>query len=351
MGERRRAVDQMEPMNEIAPGYRFGGFWKDRSVLVTGAAGFIGSALASELIRLDAFVSTLDVHDPQGMTYPVDLADYHATLRAVLDCQPEVIFHLAAASQVTAAASAPLLTVQDNIVATANLLEAARSYSGMTNVVVASSDKAYGPQPDEKLAENSALKPVHIYDTTKAAADLLAQCYGEFYHLPLAITRMANVYGPGDTNWRRLVPSVLLAWLRDMPPMLRSDGNQIREYVYIGDAVLGLLAVGRYRMETAMATRAMIFNLGSWHRHSANELLPIIRDVVKAVLPHATCPEPIVLGGARDETSAILLDSLEAFARLGWKATTVPGFGILQTALWLRDRLGLWIAADEPEGL
>lgn len=336
-------------MNEIAPGYRLGGFWKARRVLVTGASGFIGASLVAELLSLGAEVKGLDVRQPIVTEYLADLSDFDATLRAVLDCQPEIVFHLAAASQVTATASAPALAVRDNTVATANILEAVRRYDGAGNVVVASSDKAYGPQPQTRLAEDSPLKPVHIYDTTKAAADLLAQCYGEFYHLPVAITRMANVYGPGDMNSRRLVPSVLAAWLRGHEPVLRSDGNQIREFLYIGDAILGLLAVGKHRIEAPGAPKARVFNLGSPFRYSANALIPVLRAAFRSILPGAACKDPIILGGAQDETTAILLNSSEIYARLGWEAKTGPLVGIVQTTQWLAQWMN--IAIHEPEGL
>src|SRR6185295_10142324 len=102
-------------------------------------------------------------------------------------------------------------------------------------IVVASSDKAYGDHDKLPYDEGAALMGRHPYDVSKSCADLLAQAYATTYKLPVAVTRCGNFYGGGDLNWNRLVPGTIRSVLRGQPPVIRSDGKFVRDYFYIED--------------------------------------------------------------------------------------------------------------------
>ena len=120
---------------------------------------------------------------------------------ALAEHRPATVFHLAAQTQVGAALRDPLTTWETNIRGTYLLLEAVRRHDPSTHVVVASSDKAYGSHDELPYREDFALQPSYPYDVSKAATDMVARSYAATYELPVAVTRLANVYGPGDVNW------------------------------------------------------------------------------------------------------------------------------------------------------
>ena len=102
--------------------------------------------------------------------------------------------------------------------------------------MVASSDKAYGAHDELPYREDFALRPTAPYEASKAAADLIARSYWHSYGLPVAVTRFANIYGGGDTNFSRLIPEAVSAALDGRPPVLRSDGSPERDFLYVEDA-------------------------------------------------------------------------------------------------------------------
>ena len=153
------------------------------------------------------------------------------------------VFHLGAQTQVGAANRSPLETWETNIRGTYMLLEAVREHDGGTRVVVASSDKAYGSHEELPYREDCALQPMYPYDVSKAATDMIARSYAATYDMPVAVTRLANVYGPGDVNWARLIPDTARALVRGERPVIRSDGTPVRDYLYVEDAAAAYLAV------------------------------------------------------------------------------------------------------------
>ena len=145
------------------------------------------------------------------------------------------VFHLAAQTIVGTAADSPAPTFDANVRGTWTLLEACREH-GVEAVVVASSDKAYGAHDELPYREDFALRPTAPYEASKAAADLIARSYWHSYGLPVAVTRFANIYGGGDTNFSRLIPEAVSAALDGRPPVLRSDGSPERDFLYVEDA-------------------------------------------------------------------------------------------------------------------
>ena len=187
------------------------------SVLVTGAQGFVGSWLAERLLEGGArvVVPRRDAEpesrfraegiEDRCVIVHADLLDHEALLRILNEHEVSAVFHLAAQTIVGTANRSPLSTFEANVRGTYNLLEACRALTTIERVVVASSDKAYGQQDELPYREDSPLQPTFPYDVSKACADLIARSYATTYQLPIAVTRLANVYGGGDLNWSRIV--------------------------------------------------------------------------------------------------------------------------------------------------
>src|SRR5262249_23684854 len=151
---------------------------------------------------------------------------------------------LAAQTIVGIANRNPLSTFETNIAGTWRLFEACRRSPAVKQIVFASSDKAYGVHEKLPYDETAALQGVFPYDASKSCADLIAKSYAESFGLAVAITRCGNFYGGGDLNWNRIVPGTIRSILRGQRPVIRSDGNYIRDYFYVEDgaAVYMLLA-------------------------------------------------------------------------------------------------------------
>ncbi|MGI8558494.1 MAG: NAD-dependent epimerase/dehydratase family protein [Solirubrobacteraceae bacterium] len=218
-----------------------------RSVLVTGAYGLLGSWLVKALLESDTEVTVLRRDDAprtplrrMGLDREInvvhdDVSTAGVVARTLAEYEIDSVFHLAAQTIVLTANRSPMSTFETNIRGTWLLLEACRLH-GTSQVVVASSDKAYGSHTQLPYLEDHALQPKHPYDVSKAAADLLARSYWHTWQLPVAVTRLANLYGGGDTNGSRLVPEAIAAALAGRSPVVRSDGSPERDFLYVEDA-------------------------------------------------------------------------------------------------------------------
>ena len=221
------------------------GFWQDRPVFVTGATGLVGGWLVKRLLAAGADVVCL-VRDWTPQSEMVrsrdiervkvvrgDVRDRACLERTLGEYEIDTVFHLAAQTIVGVANRNPIATFEDNIQGTWNLLEACRRATGVKSIVAASSDKAYGDQEILPYSENTPLQGQHPYDVSKSCADLIAHAYAVSYRLPVAITRCGNIYGGGDLNWNRIVPGAIRSVLRGERPPIRSDGEYVRDYLYV----------------------------------------------------------------------------------------------------------------------
>ncbi len=319
-------------------------FWRDRRVLVTGCNGFVGSWLTAELVSVGADVVGL-MRDQVPHSQLVrsgtiklvtvvtgDVNDYALLERTLAEYEIDTIFHLAAQTIVQIANRAPLSTFETNIKGTWVLLEAARRNPTVRNVIVASSDKAYGTQAKLPYTEESPLQGNHPYDVSKSCADLIAQAYANTYGMPIVITRFANLYGGGDLNWNRIVPGTIRSAIQGDQPIIRSDGTFRRDYLFIRDAVSAYITVAERLNEEAVC--GQVFNFGLDQPIDAMMMVRMISDL--AGQPQL---EPIVLGQAQNEIPDQYLASDKAQQILGWKPTYNVEEGLLETIDWYRDFL------------
>jgi len=269
-------------------------------------------------------VVALDRPDPlesrfftDGIAERCTLADVALTdrdaLRGVLGAHDvRRVFHLGAQTQVGVANRSPLETWETNIRGTYMLLEAVRERDAGTKVVVASSDKAYGSHDALPYREDFALQPSYPYDVSKAATDMIARSYATTYDMPVAVTRLANVYGPGDVNWARLVPDTARALVRDERPVIRSDGTPERDYLYAADAADAYLAVADSLADPAFHGR--VWNAGSGEPRSVLEIVSRLTQISGRDV------EPDIRGTGipPGEIDRQYLDSTAIREELGW---------------------------------
>jgi len=314
---------------------------KGSSVLVTGAYGLLGSWLTAALLDAGAEVTVVHRDDRPRSAFALmglgkrcsivhgDITDEGVTARAIGEYEVDTVFHLAAQTLVPTANHNPISTFETNIKGTWLLLEASRLL-GVSRVVVASSDKAYGPHADLPYRETHALQPVFPYDVSKAATDLLARSYWSTWGLPVAVTRFANLYGGGDFNASRLIPEAVSAVLSGRAPVVRSDGSPERDFLYVEDAVRAYLAIAGALPSGGAAGEA--FNAGGGSPHRVGDVV----DLICRIAGSDVKPEIRGSGTPSGEIDRQYVDHSKLTALTGWEPTVGLEQGLKRTIDWYR---------------
>jgi CDP-glucose 4,6-dehydratase len=318
-------------------------FWQNKRVLVTGFEGFLGSHLTKAMLEAKAKVIGLDIKIFRKETIlgPQDykkIAVYKGSVtnrnlvRDILGKHSvDIIFHLAAEAIVGRSQKNPLKAFASNIAGTWEVLESARRQGNLMAIIVASSDKAYGRHKKLPYREDAPLIADHPYDVSKSCADLIANTYFHTYGLPVAITRCGNIYGPGDFNFSRLIPDALRCLALNKQLKIRSDGNFVRDYVYVDDIVAGYIRITELIGKHKLTGEA--FNLSDENPLSVIELLKEIEknNPGKSKLNYK------IMNTAKYEIKEQYLSSAKARRILSWKPAFSLGAGLKQTVKWYRE--------------
>ena len=319
-------------------------FWYDRTVFVTGGAGFLGAYLVRYLVDHGAHVLVLLAdEDPRSNFFQWELdkqvvcvrgvvENYTLLKRLINEYEVQTVFHLAAQPLVTVAYRDPLATFESNIRGTYHVLEACRHGSHITEVVVASSDKAYGIHTSQPYTESHALHGNHPYDVSKSCADLLAQTYSHTYGLPVVITRSGNFYGGGDLYFDRIVPHTIKQYISGKAPQLRSDGTHIRDYVYVKDVVSAYITLAEQLQLKQLQGHA--FNFGHGKGVSVLEIVSLIKRLC------GSSREPVILDIARAEIPEQYVATDKIQSLIGWEPHYSLEQGLLETISWYKQYLG-----------
>ncbi|MBO0726863.1 MAG: NAD-dependent epimerase/dehydratase family protein [Blastocatellia bacterium] len=320
-------------------------FWKNRNAFVTGATGFVGANVARRLVERGGRVvclqrdsvgaNSLDIFGLRRGVTVVNgsVEDYALMERVLTEYEIEAVFHLAAQAIVGAANRSPLSTFEANIRGTYSLLEACRRAETVKRVVVASSDKAYGSHDQLPYGEDHPLLGLFPYDASKACADIIARSYAHTYGTPVAVSRFANIYGPGDMNLSRIIPSAIVSALRDEAPVIRSDGTPVREFVYVDDVARGYLLLAEKIDE--VKGEAFNFGAGAWL-----SMLDLVKRVIRLAGKEGHLEPRVMLQRKIErEIDAQYLSADKAEAKLGWRAEVSLDVGLKKTIEWYRAHL------------
>jgi CDP-glucose 4,6-dehydratase len=320
-------------------------FWDMRPVLVTGATGLVGSSLLRLLRGAGAEVVAL-VRDwvPQSEAVRSrvlehvrvvrgDILDQELVERTLGEYEIDTVIHLAAQTIVSIANRNPVSTLESNVRGTWCVLEAARRSPAVKQIVVASSDKAYGTQSSLPYSEDTPLAGRHPYDVSKSCADLVAQMYAHSFGLPVCVTRCGNCYGPGDLNWNRIVPGTFRSAIRGERPVIRSDGKIVRDYIYVDDGAAAYLRTA----ERMAADRSLAGEAFNFSAEAPMTVLALAERVLAAAGRSDLVPE--IRNDASNEIREQFLDARKARDRLGWTPQFDLDEGLARTHAWYRTLL------------
>lgn len=282
-------------------------------ILVTGAAGFLGTNLCEALEKSHCIV--------RGTRQTCDVTDLGRIEEVLADHEIEAVIHLAARTEVGASVLDPISTFDTNIRGTWNVLEACRKQK-VKRVILASSDKVYGLF-DPPYIEDMIPCAQAPYESSKVCLEAIAASYICTYKMSVAITRCTNLYGPGHMNMTALIPYTIQCALKGRRPVLRSDGTMKRDFLHVEDAVRGYRAL----LESDYCG-PMNFGTGKPQR---------VIDVVDLILGKIN-PElrPDIQATAKHEIQDQWVDPSLVEAKLKWKARLSFDEGIDRTIEWHR---------------
>jgi CDP-glucose 4,6-dehydratase len=326
-------------------GITYSSFWLDRPTFVTGGTGLVGSWLIQRLVEAGADVVCL-VRDwvPQselahnGLLEKIkvvrgDIREREMLERALGEYEIDTVIHLAAQTIVTIANRNPISTFESNIAGTWNLMEACRRSPKVKQIVVASSDKAYGDQEELPYREDTPLQGQHPYDVSKSCADLIAKTYAVSYDLPVAITRCGNFYGGGDLNWNRIIPGTIRSILRGQNPIIRSDGRYVRDYFYAEDGAAAYMLLAE-QLAAKPELKGEAFNF-------SNEIQMTVSEIVNEILKlMGSSLQAEVRNETRNEILHQYLSAEKARVQLNWSPLFALDEGLSRTIQWYKFFFG-----------
>ncbi|MBD3155540.1 MAG: NAD-dependent epimerase/dehydratase family protein [Candidatus Aenigmarchaeota archaeon] len=318
--------------------------WEGKNVLVTGVSGFVGSWLSDTLVERGSNLFSFKYSEKSFSNFDYlnlskrsekvikgSVTDLELLKRTFKKNDIDTCFHLAAQTIVGVGMKSPLLTFKVNIEGTWNILESCRQSNAIERVIIASSDKAYGAHEKLPYKEDYALLPAEPYSTSKACADILSQLFGKFYGLPIGIVRPANIFGGGDFNFSRIVPSISKDIIFNKRPEITTQGRAIRDFIYISDMIDAYLTLAQKLDDKKV--RGEPFNFSGENKISILELVKKMIEVSNKDL------EPKILG-TRNEEKEIdeqYLNCEKAKRLLGWKPKTPLKEGIKKSLDWYED--------------
>jgi len=305
--------------------------------LVTGADGFLGANLCKALLAAGHEVTGAALSrkghtalDALGVDVRLEYGDVldAAYLRRLVNAyEPQWVFHLAAVSIVRIAQADPRRAIETNVMGTLNLLDACRC-GNVEAVIVASSDKAYGDYQGAPYEEAWPLKPTGAYELSKALEDTLARGWAHFATTRICVTRCANLYGPGDVNWSRMVPNSCRRIAKGESPEVHPAAWQYqREWLHVEDAARAYLLLAE------QGATGEAYNVGSGHVATAGQVARMLARLGGVQAPVESPWQGIVEIPSQRVCWARL-------ASLGWTPQWELHLGLAETLAWYRRYQG-----------
>lgn len=331
------------------------GFWFGKNVFITGINGFIGGNLAKALLENGANVFGLvrnasrdtllfyEKLDQKVTLIEGEIVDKDLLTRVISEEQIHAVFHLAAQVEVGVGLTNPYLTFETNTRGTWCLMEAIRACpQTIEAVVVASTDKAYGSYPAEHMPykEDYPLLPKFPYDVSKACADMIARTYTtEIYKLPVVVTRFCNIFGPGQLNFSALIPDAVRACLGYGKFVPRGSGQQIRDFIFVGDVVDLYLRIGEHLARDAATQRGRVYNAGTNQPRAVRDVLETVYRLTRREREFGAVLDMMKGRETVGEIECQYMDYALVNRDFGWSPAHSFDSGVERTIEWFRGYL------------
>lgn len=332
-------------------------------VLVTGGAGFIGSAVCRRLVQAHgmavvnvdkltyaANLRSLDAlaTNPAYAFERVDICNRTALDRIFATYEPDATIHLAAESHVDRSITGPATFINTNVVGTCNLLEAARKYCGRLGperrsrfrLIHVSTDEVYGSLgATGRFCEETPYRPSSPYSASKAASDHLAHAWFKTYDLPVIISNCSNNYGPYQFP-EKLIPLTILNAIEGKPLPVYGRGCNVRDWLYVDDHAEGLVAL----LERGQPGEK--YNFGGNSERSNLDVVELICDILDETVPDRTGRRSLItfVEDRPGHDLRYAIDASKAQQELGWKPSMTFEEGIRETVRWYLDSQAWWEA-------
>lgn len=340
-------------------------------LLVTGGAGFIGSAVVRlaikrghAVVNLDALTYAACLENVAGVAahpaYAFEQADIRdrAALDRVFDThKPDAVMHLAAESHVDRSIDGPGAFIETNVTGTYNMLEAARSYwqaqgkPDRFRFHHISTDEVYGSLPADpavKFTEDSPYDPRSPYSASKASSDHLVRAWHETYGLPVVLSNCSNNYGPYHFP-EKLIPVIILNALAGKPLPIYGDGSNIRDWLYVEDHADALLLV----LREGQVGRA--YNIGGENERTNLELVQTLCGILDDLRPRSDGrPYAELIRFVTDRPghdARYAIDPGRIRTELGWRPSVTVEEGLKKTVQWYLDNESWWRALQDRDGV
>ena len=339
---------------------------KNLKILVTGGAGFIGSAVIRHLIEntehsvlnIDKLTYAGNLESlsavSQNERYQfknMDICDQQLVKKAIEDFRPNIIMHLAAESHVDRSIEGPGEFIQTNIIGTFNLLNAAKGFHKALDQEEKNSfrfhhistDEVFGDLEDTVglFTEDSAYCPSSPYSASKASSDHLVRAWHRTYGLPIIVTNCSNNYGPYQFP-EKLIPHIILNAVQGKPLPVYGRGNQIRDWLYVEDHARALVLVAN------QAKNGATFNIGGWNEKQNIEVVEAVCGILEDLLP--TKPKGVknyrdLICFVKDRPGHDMRYAINASKieeELGWRPNESFETGLFKTVEWYLNNTNWW---------
>ena len=336
------------------------------NVLITGGAGFIGSAVVRyilgytdfNVINIDKLTYAGNLESLPGVNSnsrysleQIDICDEAAIAKVFAEYEPTVVMHLAAESHVDRSITGPDEFIQTNIIGTYNMLEQARRYyenlTGSAKQAFrfhhVSTDEVYGDLEgtDDLFAETTAYAPSSPYSASKASSDHLVRAWGRTYGLPIIITNCSNNYGPYHFP-EKLIPHIILNALQGKPLPVYGDGSQIRDWLYVEDHARALVRV------VTEGNVGETYNIGGHNEKKNIQVVKVICELLEELAPQK--PSGVILYSDLIEfvtdrpghDTRYAIDATKIQSALGWTPEESFETGIRKTVEWYLNNKSWW---------